>query len=108
MRSGSPSSFLRVAGPMAAAAIAALLLAAPAGAMRVRPPGPVVADEAARAAEYWTPERRRTTPPLGSRLLPRAGATASFLQVKEPLAHPNTVNGRLFVRQGRSRGYCSA
>jgi hypothetical protein len=52
----------------------------------------------------------RSTPPLDA---PRAGgvdplAGASFAQIPDPTVPPHTVNGRLFVRQGNQRGYCSA
>lgn len=100
---------MRVAAPLAALLTLALLLAPGAsGSPRLTPSGPVVSDEAARAAEYWTPERMRTTPPLGAGPAALSRAAASFLQVKEPTVVPRTVNGRLFVRQGRSRGFCSA
>jgi hypothetical protein len=35
-------------------------------------------------------------------------ATASFAPVTEPTLPGHAVNGRLFIRQGESRGYCSA
>jgi hypothetical protein len=35
-------------------------------------------------------------------------ALPSFAQIAEPTALPYAVNGRLFVRQGKDRGYCSA
>jgi hypothetical protein len=50
----------------------------------------------------------RSTPPLAATLWPAGGASASFLQIAEPTTPPNAVNGRLFVRQGRNRGFCSA
>jgi hypothetical protein len=98
---------------MLSVAVSVALLAAPPalGSSRVGPPGPASPGEAARVKAYWTPERMRSTPPLRP---PGAGAqggglaTASFLSVSEPTTAPFSVNGRLFVRQGRSRGFCSA
>jgi hypothetical protein len=87
----------------------AALSAAPAGAAgatRVHPAGAAKAGEAARAARYWTPARMRATTPLDAR--DGAAALASFGPVAEATASPHSFNGRLFVRQGRKRGYCSA
>jgi V8-like Glu-specific endopeptidase len=66
--------------------------------------------EAERAARYWTPARMRSTPPLDGSLATGADpfATASFTTVPDPTVPPLSFNGRLFVRQGGSRGYCSA
>lgn len=64
-------------------------------------------NEAARVADYWTPARRRAAKPLDG----AGGATrarASFAQIAEPSVLPYAVNGRLFVRQGKNKGYCSA
>jgi hypothetical protein len=36
------------------------------------------------------------------------GALASFAPIAEPTVLPYAVNGRLFVRQGSKRGFCSA
>ncbi|HEX8689212.1 MAG TPA: hypothetical protein VF729_03105 [Solirubrobacterales bacterium] len=74
---------------------------------RLHPAAPAVADEAALAARYWTPQRMLTTAPLDA---PRAAdplAVASFAPVATPTTPPFTVNGRLFVLQGRKRGSCS-
>jgi hypothetical protein len=61
----------------------------------------------------------RSTPPLDASFTGRLGrtprpgrapdvfATASFAPVAEPTVPPFTVNGRIFVRQGRKRGHCS-
>jgi hypothetical protein len=65
-------------------------------------------DEAARTARYWTPARMLVTPPLAATRGGGLEALASFAPVAEATALPNAVNGRLFVRQGRSRGFCSA
>lgn len=95
-------------------ALAALLsLPTPASASsRLHPAVPTVAEEAAKTSRYWTAARMRATPPLDSALeAPLSaplGALASFAQVAEPTVPPNSVNGRLFVRQGKNRGFCSA
>lgn len=71
-----------------------------------------------RVLRYWTPARMRSARPLdlvldgsgGAILHPgRAApaASASFLAVAEPETPPNSVNGRIFVKQGTLRGYCS-
>jgi V8-like Glu-specific endopeptidase len=88
---------------------AALLLApsAAAGATRVHP-ADVAGESDAAIARYWTPERMRTAPPLDSSPAERLTALASFAPVPEPTVPPYAVNGRLFVRQGSSRGFCSA
>jgi hypothetical protein len=98
---------------MLSVAIAIALLAVPPalGSSRARPAATAAPGEVARVRAYWTPERMRTTPPL--RPLGGGGqlgelATASFLTVTEPDVAPFSVNGRLFVRQGRNRGFCSA
>lgn len=85
-------------------------------------PSPVPAGERAavgRVLHYWTPARMRSARPLdlvldgsdrGHLRLGRAtpaAAAASFLAVAEPEAPPNSVNGRIFVKQGKLRGYCS-
>lgn len=84
-------------------------------------PSPARAHERAavsRVLRYWTPARMRSARPLdlvldgsGRASLrlghPAAAAGASFLAVEEPEAPPNSVNGRIFVKQGTLRGYCS-
>ncbi len=65
--------------------------------------------EVARIAAYWTPERMRNTPPLlapGTRR-PDPLAVASFAPVPDATVPPYVVEGRIFVRQGKSKGYCS-
>ncbi len=101
---------MRQAGVLVAfACLAGVTLAAPAGAAsaRLHPASPAVADEAARTARYWTPERMRNALPLDA---PRTDplAVASFAPVLTPTTPPFTVNGRLFVLQGGKQGYCSA
>ncbi len=93
------------------ACLAAASLFAPAGAAastRLHPAAAAVGSEAARTARFWTAARKSATLPLdaprGSSLL----ASASFAPIAEPAVPPNTVNGRLFVRQGGKAGFCSA
>ncbi len=75
---------------------------------RVSPAAPAAGGEAARVARYWTPARRRAARPLDATGPERLAATASFAQIAEPTASPYSVNGRLFVRQGKKQGFCSA
>jgi hypothetical protein len=88
------------------------LLALPAVASastRLHPTPPPSRGEAARIAAYWTPARMRSARPLDAK--PRddlRAALASFAPVPEPTVPPFDVNGRLFVRQGSQRGFCSA
>jgi V8-like Glu-specific endopeptidase len=65
------------------------------------------AGEAARIRAYWTPERMRNTPPLQAWGRSNPLALASFAPVADATVAPYSVNGRIFVRQGRSKGYCS-
>ncbi len=90
------------------AALLALLggTAGAAASTRVHPAGAADRGEAARAARYWTPARMRSTAPLDARR--GAAALASFGPVAEATASPHSFNGRLFIRQGRRQGYCSA
>jgi len=86
-------------------------IATPAGApasMRLQPATPASPGEATRVARYWTPERMRTAQPLDRSRGADVFARASFAPVETPTVVPFTVNGRLFVRQGRKRGFCSA
>lgn len=75
--------------------------------------------EAERVRRYWTPARMASARPLDL-VLDRAGrprlrfgrpappaAGASFLAVDTPEAPPYSVNGRVFIRIGNRRGYCS-
>jgi V8-like Glu-specific endopeptidase len=101
----------RVAGSLVALVLALVALAVPFGAAAAPRlhPRPVATSsatgEAARTAAYWTPARMRSAPPLDGRRNPLA--LASFSQVADATAPPYSVNGRLFVRQGRDSGYCS-
>jgi len=74
--------------------------------------------EAARIRRYWTPQRMESARPLelvldreGKPSLrfgrPAAGATASFLTVGTPEVPPYSFNGRIFIKIGGMRGYCS-
>jgi hypothetical protein len=74
--------------------------------------------EAARVLRYWTPARMASARPLdlladrnGNTSLhlsrPFPTAAASFLAVTTPEEAPNSFNGRIFVKQGNLRGYCS-
>ena len=77
------------------------------------------AAEAARVARYWTPQRMRAAVPLEyelgadgeGHLVPGAvdlgDATASFKAVPTPKVPPFSVNGRIFLRQGKLQGFCS-
>lgn len=109
---GPHSAWPRGAGAFAAlACLPTLLLAVPAGAWaapRLHPTAATAAGEVARIANYWTPARMSTTRPLDAPPGTPLTAHASFAQVKEPTALPFAVNGRLFVRQGKNRGFCSA
>lgn len=64
--------------------------------------------EVARVARYWTPARMRSAQPLDALAGARGDiATASYATVPDATVSPLPVNGRLFVRQGRLRGFCS-
>ncbi len=94
------------------------------GAERAYAPAPAIASasvdraEAARTLRYWTPERMESARPL-ELVLDRKGepslrfgrpaplAGASFLTVGTPEAPPYSVNGRIFIKVGNRRGYCS-
>ncbi len=112
MKRRSHSVRQRSAGVLGALACLTVgAIAAPGGAAasaRLQPATPAAPGEAARVLHYWTPERMRSAQPLdkprGADLL----AQASFAPVETPTTAPFTVNGRLFVRQGRRRGFCSA
>jgi V8-like Glu-specific endopeptidase len=107
---GPHSARPRAAG--VSVALACLLLAlfvASAGAATARlHPFTTSQDEAARAARYWTAARMRSTPPLDGPSGGSLSALASFAPITEPAVPPFTVNGRLFIRQGKERGFCSA
>jgi len=110
--------------PCLAALLVALICAAPAlAAPRLHPNAAVTSAareraEATRVLRYWTPARMRSARPLDlaidgrgrTRLrapAPPADATASFVPVPTPELLPFSASGRIFVRQGRLRGFCS-
>lgn len=120
MRMGPHSAWPRGAGAFVTlACLLAALLAIPTGAAastNLHPtavgarlhPAATSQSEAARAARYWTPERMRSAQPLDAPRAAALPALASFAPVAEPTVPPFAVNGRLFVRQGKQRGFCSA
>jgi hypothetical protein len=101
----------RAALALALLALALLFLPAAASADRLSP--------AQRVAQYWTPERMAEARPLdlilgedgkAQRRFGRpevAQATASFKQVTTPDVPPYSFNGRIFLRVGKLKGYCS-
>lgn len=112
--------------PIALLSLLALLALAPAAAAAQRthaPAGPLAGasaerSEAARVLRYWTPARMASARPLdlvarrdGDTSLrlgrPSPTAAASFLTVPAPEEPPYSVEGRIFVKQGNLRGYCS-
>jgi hypothetical protein len=71
---------------------------------------------AARTLRYWTPQRMRDAKPLeplgGADRFQRPRpptplASASFLSIPTPDQPPYSVNGRIFLKQGGLRAYCS-
>jgi len=72
-----------------------------------------------RVARYWTPARMRAARPLDlvvdgrgrAELRPGAPeaptAAASFVRITTPEVPPYSVNGRVFVKQGKLAGFCS-
>lgn len=76
------------------------------------------ASEADRVLRYWTPERMESARPLelvvderGKPRLrfgrPASGAGASFLTIGTPEVPPYSFSGRIFIKVGSQRGYCS-
>lgn len=74
--------------------------------------------EVARVERFWTPARMRSARPLELTVdgaghshlrLGRAepSASASFTPVSGAETPPYSVNGRIFIRRGKLRGYCS-
>jgi hypothetical protein len=110
MRMGPHSAWPRAVGAFAVLGAIAALLAAPAlaASARLHPAAIPGKGEAARTARYWTAARMRSTPPLDATGDGSYAALASFAAIAEPTVPPYTVNGRLFVRQGNKRGFCSA
>ncbi|HEY8083295.1 MAG TPA: hypothetical protein VIE64_07035 [Solirubrobacterales bacterium] len=79
---------------------------ADAASFRLHPEAPTAAGEVERVRDYWTPARMRSAQPLDAQ--GPSLATTSFAPVSEPTIPGHAVNGRLFVRQGGRRGFCSA
>jgi hypothetical protein len=108
----SHSARLRLASALVLFACLALTAlatpAAAAGSPRLHPTAAATAGETAKVAEYWTPARMRSAQPLDAPSSSDLLARASFAPVTTPIEPPLIVNGRLFVRQGRKKGFCSA
>ena len=107
-----PRVAVSIAAPTVLAIVALAGATGAAAAPRLHAPAPPgasassAAAEEARVAAYWTPARMRSTGPLDG----QAGeplASASFLPVADATLAPYMVNGRIYLRQGRNRGYCS-
>jgi len=115
---------------MLATALALLALALPAAAsagFRTHAPAPsgpsagagASAAQAERVLEYWTPQRMAEARPLdlvvdgSGAARVRAGAaapgpaSASFTRVATPDVAPYSVNGRIFIKRGKLKGFCS-
>jgi hypothetical protein len=105
MRFG-PHTATRLAGPLAL--LLALATPPTSPASERLSPARAASGEVAKVGGYWTPARMRSAPPLDGAGGIVATATASFAPVAEPSVLPFAVNGRLFVIQGRQRGFCSA
>ncbi|HEY5052525.1 MAG TPA: hypothetical protein VII45_03855 [Solirubrobacterales bacterium] len=112
---GPPRRLAPLLAALACLATASAICAGPAAAAsRVRASQGATASsavqEAERVSRYWTPARMRSTPPLDGATAGSGDglATASFARVPDATVAPYSVNGRLFVRQGGERGYCSA
>ena len=111
MGPGTHSARPRAVGALGLACLLIALLPGPAAAdpgARLQPAAEAIAGEAARVADFWTPQRMRNTPPLDAPRGETLFARTSFAPVAEPAIVPYAVNGRLFVIQGRKRGFCSA
>jgi V8-like Glu-specific endopeptidase len=117
------SGALGVLATLAALAVA-LSCAGPAAAAPAATPsgGPSISEAAAiaRVERYWTPQRMAEAVPLdyvgdGSghtwlrpgRSEAEGGASASYAPVSTPEVPPYSVEGRIFVKQGKLQGYCS-
>jgi V8-like Glu-specific endopeptidase len=87
----------------AAAGAAPRLHAPPEAGARVSAAGA----ETARIRAYWTPARMRSASPLLASGRSEPLAPASFAPVADATVPPFAVEGRIFIRQGRERGYCS-
>jgi hypothetical protein len=100
------------------------LLEEAAASPRAHAPAPTLAAASAQRAEatrvrrYWTPQRMESARPLelvldgkGEPSLrfgrPAPIASASFLAISTPEVPPYSFNGRIFIKVGNKRGYCS-
>jgi V8-like Glu-specific endopeptidase len=112
MRAGTHSARRRSAGALAALAVLTVCLLAFASlasaSFRLRPAAQPARGEATEVAGYWTAARMRAAQPLDAPAGAALLAGASFAPVIDPTIPPNAVNGRLFVKQGRGKGFCSA
>jgi V8-like Glu-specific endopeptidase len=106
-----------------AATVAALACVAPATATAAGASSalPALSEAAAiaRVERFWTPQRMAAARPLElvvdgsghSQLQPgrpeAAGASASYAPVATPEVAPYAVEGRIFIKQGSLKGYCS-
>jgi hypothetical protein len=125
MRRRSHPAWARFVGTLAglAALLAASFACAPAAlagpSAAARGLSPAEARYEARVLRYWTPARMRSARPLDmvldgsgeARIRLGAsdpdGASASFLSVPTPEVPPFSVNGRIFIKRGNLRGFCS-
>jgi hypothetical protein len=100
------------------AALAGLLLLATAAGPARAAAGLTPRADAERVERFWTPARMREARPLEYRVGPHGGgrllaaaqlatSSGSSTQVPNPEEAPNTVNGRIFLRQGKLMGFCS-
>jgi len=108
MRLGTQSGRWLVGGALAAFCLTGVGAAGATASMTLHPARAAASGELARVARYWTPARMRSAAPLDAAGWPAGIATASFAPVAEPNVSPYAVNGRLFIKQGDKRGYCSA
>ena len=107
-----------LASVAAALALAGPAAAAPSGSLTGRPSLSEAA-AVARVERFWTPRRMAEAEPLdyasdGGRPFLRpgkaeaaGGASASYAPVATPEVPPYSVEGRIFVKQGNLKGYCS-
>jgi hypothetical protein len=110
---------LAVACPPASASFRAHAPAPPRGAAAASSSNTRSLSAAERVARYWTPARMRAARPLDlvvdrhGRAELRPGppeaptAAASFVRITTPEVPPFSVNGRIFVKQGKLAGFCS-
>src|SRR3954447_19130922 len=104
------TSVVAIAVALAAAAGLLWTAAGALAATRLHPPAEATASstgEAARIRAYWTPDRMRSTPPLSAGQRRDPFSLIDFAPVLDATIPPYSVNGRIFVRQGRNKGYCS-